>query len=135
MSSSAFSPARPPPRIGLMADDRQGQPDARVAAAAAHWGDRCREWGSTAAGYEQLAESADDAGNAETAAGAWRRAALAWHWGKFVFVDHPDEQRAAHDRAIACYRSGAAALTPPAELVHIPYAGARLAAYLRVPAG
>ena len=134
------------------------QPDERVAAAAAHWGARftangtdygdftatmsritrwddwCREWGSTALRYEQLAESAEDAGHLETAAGAWQRAALAWHWGKFVFVDHPDEQRAAHDRAVACYRNAAAALTPPAELVHIPYAGTSLAAYLRVPA-
>jgi len=142
-----------------MAGDRHEQPDARVAAAAAHWGyrftsngtdygdvtatlsritrwdDWCREWGRTATGYEQLAESAKDAGHAETAAGAWRRAALAWHWGKFVFVDHPDEQRAAHDRTVACYRRGAAALTPPAELVRIPYGGTALAAYLRVPAG
>src|SRR5579875_19641 len=134
------------------------QPDSRVADAAAHWGfrftsngtdygdftatlsritrwdDWCREWGNTAAHYEQLAESAEDAGHTETAAGAWRRAALAWHWGKFVFVDHPDEQRAAHERAVACYRNGAAALSPPAELVHIPYEGTRLAAYLRVPA-
>jgi dipeptidyl aminopeptidase/acylaminoacyl peptidase len=134
------------------------QPDERVAAAAAHWGARftangtdygdftatmsritrwddwCREWGSTALRYEQLAESAEDAGHRETAAGAWRRAALAWHWGKFVFVDHPDEQRKAHDRAVACYRNGAAALTPPAELVRVPYAGTSLPAYLRVPA-
>ena len=133
------------------------QPDARVAAAAAHWANRfvangtdygdfqatlfritrwddwCREWGDTAAHYEQIAESAEDAGNNETAAGAWRRAALAWHWGKFVFVDHPDEQRAAHDRAVACYRKAAPALTPPAELVHIPYARTTLPAYLRVP--
>jgi dipeptidyl aminopeptidase/acylaminoacyl peptidase len=134
------------------------QPDERVAAAAAHWAARftangtdygdftatmsritrwddwCREWGSTALRYEQLAESAEDAGHRQTAAGAWRRAALAWHWGKFVFVDHPDEQRAAHDRAVACYRNGAAALTPPAELVRVPYAGTSLPAYLRVPA-
>jgi 2,6-dihydroxypseudooxynicotine hydrolase len=133
------------------------QPDERVAAAAAHWGARftangtdygdftatmgritrwddwCREWGSTALRYEQLAESAEDAGHLQTAAGAWRRAALAWHWGKFVFVDHPDEQRAAHDRAVACYRNAAAALTPPAELTHIPYAGTSLPAYLRLP--
>jgi dipeptidyl aminopeptidase/acylaminoacyl peptidase len=134
------------------------RPDERVAAATAHWAARftangtdygdftatmsritrwddwCREWGGTALRYEQLAESAAGAGHLETAAGAWRRAALAWHWGKFVFVDHPDEQRAAHDRAVACYRNAAAALTPPAELVHIPYAGTSLAAYLRVPA-
>jgi pimeloyl-ACP methyl ester carboxylesterase len=133
------------------------RPDARVAAAAAHWADRfvangtdygdfqatlaritrwddwCREWGSTAARYEQLAQSAADAGHLETAAGAWRRAALAWHWGKFVFVDHPDQQRAAHDRAVACYRQAAPALRPPAVLVRIPYAGTALPAYLRVP--
>jgi dipeptidyl aminopeptidase/acylaminoacyl peptidase len=135
----------------------QDLPDARVAAAAAHWGARiiangtdygdftetmsritlwddwCREWGVTAAHYEQLAESAQDVDHGETAAGAWRRAALAWHWGKFVFVDHPREQRAAHDRAIDCYRQCAGALTPPADLVRIPYAGTTLAAYLRVP--
>jgi alpha-beta hydrolase superfamily lysophospholipase len=134
------------------------QPDARVANAAAHWGfrftsngtdygdvtatlaritrwdDWCREWGNTAARYEQLAESAEDAGHPQTAAGAWRRAALAWHWGKFVFVDDLDEMRAAHDRCVACYRRGAAALTPPAELVHVPYGETHLAAYLRVPA-
>ena len=135
------------------------QPDARVTAAAEHWANRfvangtdygdfeatlaritrwdqwCREWGITAAHYEQLAESAEDAGQPETAAGAWRRAALAWHWGKFVFVDHPAEQRAAHDRAVACYRRAAPALRPPAVLVHIPYAGTALPAYLRVPEG
>jgi 2,6-dihydroxypseudooxynicotine hydrolase len=134
------------------------QTDARVADAAAHWGyrftsngtdyadftatlaritrwdDWCREWGVTAAHYEQLAMEADDAGHAATAAGAWRRAALAWHWGKFVFVDDMDQQRAAHDRTVACFRKAAAALTPPAELVHIPYGATRLAAYLRIPA-
>ena len=142
-----------------MTQQGQTEPDARVAAAAAHWSyrfisngtdygdftatlsritrwdDWCREWGNTAAEYEQLAESAADAGQRETAAGAWRRAALAWHWGKFVFVDHPDEQRAAHDRSVACDRRAAGSLTPPAELVRIPYGGTQLPAYLRVPAG
>lgn len=98
------------------------------------WDDWCREWGQTAAHYEQIAESAEDVGNRETASGAWRRAALAWHWGKFVFVDHPDEQRAAHERAVACYRRAAPSLIPPAELVAIPYAGTELPAYLRIPA-
>ena len=141
-----------------MAHDQPAEPDARVAAAAAHWGyrftsngtdyadftatlariarwaDWCREWGVTASRYEALAQAAQDAGELETATGAWRRAALAWHWGKFVFVDEPGQQRAAHDRAVACYRRAAAGLTPPAELVRIPYQGTELAAYLRVPA-
>jgi 2,6-dihydroxypseudooxynicotine hydrolase len=139
-------------------EDSQGTgPDARVAAAVAHWGNRftsngtdygdftatlaritrwadwCREWGVTAAHYEQIAEAAEDAGQRHTAAGAWQRAALAWHWGKFVFVDDPAQQRAAHERAVASFFRAAPALTPPAELVRIPYGDTTLAAYLRVP--
>jgi dipeptidyl aminopeptidase/acylaminoacyl peptidase len=141
-----------------MGHDQPAAPDARVAAAAAHWGyrftsngtdygdftatlariarwaDWCREWGVTASRYEQLAEAAEDAGHQETANGAWRRASLAWHWGKFVFVDDPVQQRAAHERSVACYRRAAPGLTPPAELVRIPYRATELAAYLRVPA-
>ena len=85
-----------------MAHDQQAgsqdtRPDARVAAAAAHWGNRftsngtdygdfaatlaritswadwCREWGVTATHYEQLAEAAEDAGQSQTAVGAWQR--------------------------------------------------------------
>jgi 2,6-dihydroxypseudooxynicotine hydrolase len=146
-----------------MAHDQQAggppdaKPDARVAGAVTHWGyrftangtdyadftatlaritrwaDWCREWGVTATGYEQIAEAAEDAGERQTAAGAWQRAALAWHWGKFVFVDDPAQQRAAHERAVACFLRAAPALTPPAELVRVPYEGTTLAAYLRVP--
>ncbi|MGH3280886.1 MAG: alpha/beta hydrolase family protein [Trebonia sp.] len=139
------------------ADSRSGEPDARVAGAAAHWGcrftsngtdygdftatlaritrwaDWCREWGVTATRYEQLAEAAEDAGQRRTAAGAWQRAALAWHWGKFVFVDDPVQQRAAHDRAVACFRKAAPALSPPAIGVEIPYGTTTLPAYLRIP--
>jgi dienelactone hydrolase len=134
-----------------------GEVDDRVATAWAHWGPRfaangtdyidvqatlariknwddwCREWGVTARHYESIAETADRDGRSVTAGEAWRRAALCWHWGKFVFVDRPDEQRAAHERTVECFRRGADTLSPPAELVAIPYGEHRLAAYLRVP--
>jgi 2,6-dihydroxypseudooxynicotine hydrolase len=96
------------------------------------WDDWCREWGRTARHYEDLAEQAK---TRVTAGEAWRRAALCWHWGKFVFTDHPEEQKAAHHRTVDCFRRGAATLNPPAQLVHVPYAGITLAAYLRVPRG
>jgi 2,6-dihydroxypseudooxynicotine hydrolase len=148
----------------LLADRRPGlytepeKKDERVAAATAHWAARfiangtsysdfqatmaritawddwCREWGRTGQYYERLAETADEAGLNVTAGEAWRRAALCWHWGKFVFVDDLDQQRAAHDRTVACFRRGAATLSPPAEPVRIPYENTTLAAYLRVPA-
>jgi predicted amidohydrolase/dienelactone hydrolase len=98
------------------------------------WDDWCREWGRTGQYYERLAETADEAGLKVTAGEAWRRAALCWHWGKFVFVDDLDQQRAAHDRTVACFRRGAATLSPPAEPVRVPYGRTSLAAYLRVPA-
>ena len=98
------------------------------------WDEWCREWGRTAQYYEQLADTADAAGRKLTAGGAWRRAALCWHWGKFVFVDDLDQQRAAHERTVACFRRGAATLSPPAEPVRVPYGNTTLAAYLRVPA-
>jgi dienelactone hydrolase len=140
-----------------MGHDQPAAPDARVAAAAAHWGyrftsngtdygdftatlarigpwaDWCREWGVTARRYEQLAEAAEEAGHPETATGAWRRASLAWHWGKFVFMDDLAQQRAAHERSVACFRRAAAGLTPPAVLVHVPYGATTLPAYLRIP--
>jgi 2,6-dihydroxypseudooxynicotine hydrolase len=140
-----------------MAEEQRSQADARVAAAEAHWANRfvsngtdyadfratlaridswddwCREWGRTGREYEELAERAEADGLRETATGAWRRAALAWHWGKFVFVDDPVQQRAAHDRAVACFGRCASTLSPPAERVEIPYAGTLLPAYLRVP--
>jgi dienelactone hydrolase len=133
------------------------QPDERIAAATAHWAARfiangtdypdflatmrriarwddwCREWGHTAQAYEQIAAAAGEAGQHVTAGGAWRRAALCWHWGKFVFTDHPAEQRAAHERTVDCFRRGASTLSPPAQSVRIPYNGTELAAYLRVP--
>jgi dipeptidyl aminopeptidase/acylaminoacyl peptidase len=97
------------------------------------WDDWCREWGRTGQYYERLAEEAEAAGSNVTAGEAWRRAALCWHWGKFVFVDDLDQQRAAHDRTVACFRRGAATLSPPAEPVRVPYGKTTLAAFLRIP--
>lgn len=131
--------------------------DERVAAAAAHWGPRfvnngtdsldferaiaatsrwedwCAQWGRLARGYEAIAERAQASGHSITAMEAWRRAAMCWHWGKFVFVVDPDQQRAAHERAVADYARGATGLEPPAQRVAVPYEGTTLAAYLRVP--
>ena len=76
------------------------------------WDDWCREWGRTGQHYEELAETAEAAGRLITAGEAWRRAALCWHWGKFVFTDHPEEQQAAHERTVACFRRGAGTLPP-----------------------
>jgi len=99
------------------------------------WDQWCREWGRAAAAYEARAEDAERRGRRLTAAEGWRRAALCWHWGKYLFTEYPAEQRAAHERTVACYARGAWALEPPAERVEVPYRDTRLAAYLRLPPG
>lgn len=105
----------------------------RTVARITRWEDWCAEWGRTAQDYEAMATREEAAGHTVTARDAWRRAGLCWHWAKFVFMVDPAQQRAAHDRAVACYAKGAAGLVPPAERVAVPYAGTELPAYLRVP--
>lgn len=99
------------------------------------WDEWCDKWGETAGKYERIAREAEEAGNAVTAAGAWRRAFLCWHWGKFVYTEYPEQQAAASKRAIDCYLRSIGALDPPATRLEIPYReGVDIPAYLRVPA-
>lgn len=131
--------------------------DPRVATAAAHWGPRfahngtdyldfeetlarierwedwCHAWGVTATRYEDIARRAESGGCDVTAAESWRRAGMCWHWAKFLFVIDPDQQRAAHARAVECYANGAAGLCPTAGRVVIPYRASSFPGYLRVP--
>ena len=132
--------------------------DPRVAVATKHWGPRftaqgvelsdfqrtlarittwdewCREWGITAAEHEQHAERAEKEGHRLTAAQAWLRAGLCWHFGKFVFMEDLEQLRHASERTAQCYGRGAWSLEPPAERVLIPYAGIEMPALLRRPA-
>ena len=133
--------------------------DERVAVAAAHWSLRfvsngvelgtfqstlariaswdrwCAEWGASARRYEDIAEEASARGEAETAGQAWLRAAMCWHFGKFLFMDDLAQQRAAHERTVECFKRGMSTLEPPAERVLIPYESTELAGVLRKPRG
>jgi len=134
-------------------------PDERVASATKHWALRfvsngielgafqstiqrierweqwCAEWGVTARHYELIAEAAEARGDMLTAGEGWVRAAMCWHFGKFVFVQDLVEQRAAHDRTVADFQKGMSSLDPPAERVEIPYGRHRLVGLMRKPAG
>jgi dienelactone hydrolase len=131
--------------------------DERVAAAAAHWSLRfvsngvelgtfqatlgrittwdrwCEEWGVSARRYEETALKAEGRGEHETAGQAWLKAAMCWHFGKFLFMDDLAQQRAAHDRTVECFKRGMSVLDPPGERVLVPYEGTQLAGVLRRP--
>ncbi len=99
------------------------------------WSQWLTEWAKTARYYEGLAQEAETAGHALTATEGWRRAALCWHFGKFVFMEDPDQALHAQQRLAEDYQKGMWALEPPAERVEIPYGAVRMAALLRLPAG
>jgi dipeptidyl aminopeptidase/acylaminoacyl peptidase len=133
--------------------------DPRVAAAIAHWGHRfvsngvpladfeevtgslrswdewCAAWSARGAVHEELGAEAEAEGHELSAGEHLTRAAVCYHFAKFLFVQAPAEMRRAHDRAVACRRRALPYLRPPGEHVEIPFEGAAMPGILRRPAG
>ena len=61
------------------------------------------------------------------------RAAIYYHFAKFVFVQDVKQMRAAHMKAVECYRDGVAHARPPGERVEIEFGKQKLYAVLRKP--
>ena len=107
----------------------------RLKARIERWDDWCRIWSEEAAAHAQLGLEALDGRHLVTAAEAFLRAAIYYHYGKHLFADRPEEYRIAHDRMIRCYKAAAAQMDPPAEHLSIPFDDAQLHAWLRCPHG
>src|SRR5579863_1898843 len=75
----------------------------RVTEGLERWEDWCGAWCACGDEHARLGAVAEDAGHCETAAEHFFAAAMAYHFGKFLFVDRPEELRAAHDRTVASY--------------------------------
>ena len=99
------------------------------------WEDWCRLWSERAAIHEALGAAALSQGNALTAAGHYTRAAVCYHFGKFLFVIDPAQMKQAHMKAVECRNRALPHLVPPGERVAIPYEGKQLYGNLRKPAG
>src|SRR5207248_9353399 len=83
-----------------------------------------------ASGARALAE-----GYALSAAGHDTRAAVCYHFGKFLFVIDPAQMKRAHMKAVECRNKALPHLRPPGERVAIAYEGKELYGNLRKPAG
>ena len=99
------------------------------------WDDWCREWSAVAAEHEEQASEAAAAERWVTAGEAWLRAAVLYHFAKYLFFDHPEEYRAAHDGVQRCYRAAMPHLEWSVERIEVPYAGTVVPACLRRPHG
>jgi 2,6-dihydroxypseudooxynicotine hydrolase len=106
-----------------------------VTASIRRWDDWCAAWSARGAIHEGLAGAAIAAGYRFSAAEHWTRAAVCFHFAKFVFVHDPVQMRAAHMNAVACRRAALPYLDPPGERVEIPHAGTLLYGILRKPEG
>ncbi len=132
-------------------------PDARVESAIAHWAPRfvsngvpltdfeevtaglerwkdwCTAWCRRASVHEELGRDALAKGFGLSAGEHLTRAAVCYHFAKFVYVADYRQMRAAHAKAVECRQLALPHLRPPGERVLIPFEGTRLAGILRKP--
>jgi 2,6-dihydroxypseudooxynicotine hydrolase len=134
-------------------------PDARVQSAIAHWAPRfvsngvpltdfeevtagverwedwCAAWSARAAVHESLGTKALADGWRQSAGEHLTRAAVCYHFSKFVFVVDYEQMKQAHRKAVECRNLALPLIAPPGERVAIPYEGKQLYGNLRKPAG
>ena len=106
----------------------------RTTAGIERWEEWLDAWSATAQVHRRLAEEAEAAGKARTAGEAYVRAALCYHFAKFVWLVDLERHRDATERAIACIYAAHGHLDPAAKRIEIPFEGATLVGNLRRPA-
>lgn len=106
-----------------------------VTAGITHWDEWCAAWSRRAAVHEGLAREALAAGHRLSAGEHFTRAALCYHFGKFMFVHQYDEMRRAHMKVVECRNLALPLIDPPGERVEIPFKNNKLYGILRRPIG
>ncbi|MCG3211918.1 MAG: 2,6-dihydropseudooxynicotine hydrolase [Anaerolineae bacterium] len=134
-------------------------PDARVQAAIANWAPRFTSqgvdyndfvrttqsletwaewlpaWRATGDMHAELARAAAAKGRGVSAGEAWVRAALCYHFAKFVWMVDMAQYRAAADKAVSSLYAAHRQLDPTAQRLEIPFEGITMAGNLRRPPG
>jgi 2,6-dihydroxypseudooxynicotine hydrolase len=107
----------------------------RIAKSVSTWPEWLPAW--EAHGDALALEATDAEGRAciETAGELWRRAALSYHFGRFVWMVDMDRHRVASKKATDALQSAHRLLDPTAERLEIPFDGAQMVAILRRPPG
>ena len=95
------------------------------------WEDWCAAWSARAKVHETLGRDSLKGGFKLTASEHLIRAAIYYHFAKFVFVQDVKQMRAAHMKAVECYRDGVVHARPPGERVAIPFEGKTIYGVLR----
>jgi dienelactone hydrolase len=107
----------------------------RITSGLERWADWCAAWSAVAAEHEQLGRDALAADRTKSAGAHLSRAAVYYHFAKFLFVDDLEQMRTAHMAAVRCLDDALPYLDPPGQRIEIPFEGSRLVGILRLPAG
>jgi len=105
-----------------------------VTAGIERWEDWCRAWCARGEVHEALGREALAQGHKLTAGEHLVRAAMYYHFAKFVFVHDQKQMRDAHLRSVECYQAALPLMRPAGERVAIPFEGKTLYGVLRRPA-
>ncbi len=106
----------------------------RTTSALERWEDWLDAWVRTGDVHAQLAREAESKGRRVTAGEAWVRAALCYHFAKFVWTLDVVRYRETTLRAVEALRAAHRHLDPRARRLEVPFEGATLFANLRRPA-
>ena len=105
----------------------------RVTSKLERWEDWLNAWSENGDQHAGLATVAESLGHLRSAGEAWVRAALSYHFAKFVWMLDMSAHRKVSDRAVNALREAHRLLDPTAERLEIPFAGGAMVANLRRP--
>ena len=108
---------------------------ARVTGGIESWKEWLGAWRDNGDMHAGLARDATERGWLRTAGEAWIRAAVSYHFGKFVWMLDMDAHDAVAGQAVAAMYRGLDLLDPSAERIEIPFGGAAMVGNLRRPPG
>ena len=105
----------------------------RTTAKIERWEQWLDAWCANGDVHADLARDAEAQGRSLTAGEAWVRAALSYHFAKFVWMVDMTKYRAAADKAVSSLYSAHKHLDPTAERIEVPFDGATMVGNLRRP--
>ena len=105
----------------------------RVTSTLENWSDWLDAWVSNGDMHAELAAEAERAGHKVSAGNAWNRAALSYHFAKFVWVLDMAKHKFATEKSIAALLRAHKNLDPSARRIEIPFEGHQLVGNLRTP--
>lgn len=97
------------------------------------WDEWLDAWCALGDTHEAMAADAESMGRLQTAGEAHVRAALCYHFAKFVWLEDLTKHRIASDRSIASLYAAHRCLDPTAERLEIPFEANQLVGNLRFP--